>query len=84
MGRQVLTLMLVVSFELGCGGTWGRPSAVEVPLHRHLLGLNPNAPPCTLERTEWEKRCNREGFGHPEICPKGCPPSEPETDSDEE
>jgi hypothetical protein len=45
------------------------------------MGLN-KPPTCTLETSEWRKRCNREGFGHPNICPKGCPLSELETDED--
>jgi hypothetical protein len=85
LARRILVLTLLVAMELGCGSTWARSSGVEVPLHRDMMGLNKEST-CTLDPSEWRKRCNREGFGHPGICPKGCPPSEaePAPDPDDE
>lgn len=77
MTRQLLTLMVLLPLQLGCGSTWGRSSAGEVPLHRSVWGLQPEAPPCTLDEEEWEERCNSENYGDETTCPKGCPPSEP-------
>lgn len=81
MTRRLLTLMVLLSMQLGCGSTWGRPSAIEVPLHRSVWGLQPEDPRCTLDEEEWAERCTREHFGKFDICPQGCPLSEPEKDS---
>ncbi|OJT26528.1 hypothetical protein BO221_00315 [Archangium sp. Cb G35] len=84
MTRQLLTLLAILPLQLGCGSTWGRSSAVEVPLHRSVWGLEPKGPGCTLKEEEWKKRCTREHYGQFDICPQGCPPSEPETFLEEE
>lgn len=36
MTRRFLTLMALLPLQLGCGSTWGRPSAVEMPLHKSV------------------------------------------------
>jgi hypothetical protein len=77
MARRLLTLILILPVQLGCGSTWARPSAGELPLHRSLWGLHPEEPPCTLDEEEWEERCTPENYGNVEVCPKGCPPTEP-------
>lgn len=77
MARPFHLTLLLVPLVTACGETWGRQSAVEIPLHRDLLGLNPKAPDCTLEKSEWEKRCNPENYGDDNVCPKECRPSEP-------
>jgi hypothetical protein len=77
LARRVLVLT-----ELGCGETWARSGGVEVPLHRDLMGLNPKDSPCTLSKPEWEKRCTKENHSNYAVCPKGCPISGPETDTD--
>ena len=74
-------MMLLLVLAVGCGETWGRPGGVEVPLHRDVLGLNPVGPACALEKPEWERRCTREHYKNKEICPEGCPLSEPEKGS---
>ncbi len=81
MTRQLLTLMALLPLQLGCGSTWGRSSAVEVPLHRSVWGLQPEDPPCTLDEEEWEERCTQENFGRYDICPPGCPLVEPKKNS---
>ncbi|KFA90519.1 hypothetical protein [Archangium violaceum] len=84
MTRQLLTLLAILPLQLGCGSTWGRSSAVEVPLHRSVWGLEPKGPRCTLKEEEWKKRCTREHYGQFDICPQGCPLAEPETLLEEE
>lgn len=85
MARRILVLTLLVAMELGCGSTWARSSGVEVPLHRDLMGLN-EAPTCTLEPSEWSKRCTRENYDNKALCPDGCPLAEPQSapESDED
>lgn len=78
MTRRLLTLMMLVTLLTGCGSTWGRQSAVEIPLHRSVWGLQPEDPPCMLDEEEWEERCNSENYANKKICLPGCPPSEPE------
>jgi hypothetical protein len=80
MTRRLLTLTMLLPLQLGCGSTWSRSSAGEVPLHRSVWGLQQEDPPCTLDEEEWEERCNSKNYGDEKICPKGCPPSEPEKD----
>jgi hypothetical protein len=78
MARRLLTLMLILPVQLGCGSTWARPSAGEMPLHRSLWGLEPDEPPCTLPKSEWMKRCGPENYGNEKICPEGCPIAMPD------
>lgn len=73
MSRSALTLLLLLPLVAGCGETWGRESAVEIPLHRDVLQLNPRPPSCTLPKPEWKKRCTRDKFDDKSICPEGCP-----------
>lgn len=84
MTRPLLTLMMLLTLLMGCGSTWGRQSAVEVPLHRSVWGLQPRGPQCTLKYAEWKERCTREHFGNFDICPQGCPLAEPEAFLEEE
>lgn len=72
MSRRLLMPLLLLPLEMGCGDTWGRPSAVEVPLHRDLMGINPESESCPVTGDRWKKLCGEKNYH--EHCPKGCPP----------
>jgi hypothetical protein len=69
MVRNIVWLALSLTVAVGCADTWGRESAVEVPLHRDLMEL-PQQGPCDLSMDDWEKYCGRAG-SHPD-CPREC------------
>ena len=71
MSTRLLMLVLLSSLAMGCGDTWGRQSAVEVPLHRDLMGLNSRPAQCHLEKEDLEAFCNEENYH--KLCPPGCP-----------
>jgi hypothetical protein len=72
MSRRLLVLVLLGSLDMGCGETWGRQSAIEVPLHRDVMGLNSQSTSCQLTDKELEELCNEKNYH--ERCPKGCSP----------
>lgn len=69
MGKEILWLVALLAVTVGCADTWGRESAVEVPLHRDLMGLA-DSPPCRLNAEEKKNFCEGKG-PHPD-CPQGC------------
>lgn len=76
MARPFRMTLMLVPLALGCGSTWDRQSAVKVPLHQSVWGLQPKDPPCTLEKEEWEEKCNSANYN--KMCPPGCPLSKPD------
>lgn len=65
------TRLLLLPLGMGCGETWGRQSAIEIPLHRDLMGLNSQSTPCGITEEKQKELCNEKNYH--ELCPPGCP-----------
>jgi hypothetical protein len=72
MPRRFLMLVLLFPLAMGCGDTWGRQSAVEVPLHRDLMGIEPESESCPVRGDKWKKLCSEKNYH--KYCPPGCSP----------
>lgn len=70
--RRLPLLALTLALGAGCGDTWGRESAVEIPLHRDLMEIKTNPKSCSLTESELKVYCNEKNYH--KLCPPGCPP----------